>query len=242
MGCGEEGSIRSSYWRIRSRRPTSREGANRRDFLGHRGFWEIECAEERAFFEHFQRQSVRIICQRCDRLVRLMSTKTICAPCTSALECGAPTAMSKYATPGRKPPQAHERRSALRAARIGRVRGKCWGGFDDFSARPTGRYRPRALCPHRTSGVALHRPPAFARGSHRRSSPARTRRRGRPRRTTLQRALTLVLPATDGGMRCRSGSSLKPPCADETAAKAAPPQNGADRGLSNPHGAVEPET
>jgi hypothetical protein len=26
MGCGEEGSIRSSYWRIRSRRPTSREG------------------------------------------------------------------------------------------------------------------------------------------------------------------------------------------------------------------------
>jgi hypothetical protein len=26
MDCGEDGSIRSSYWRIRSRRPTSREG------------------------------------------------------------------------------------------------------------------------------------------------------------------------------------------------------------------------
>jgi hypothetical protein len=67
------------------------------------GFWEIDCPEEHAFFKHVQSQSVGAICQRCDRLVRLMSTKTICAPCASALECGAPTAMSKYRDTSRKP-------------------------------------------------------------------------------------------------------------------------------------------
>ena len=60
------------------------------------GFWEIDCPEERAFFEHVKSQSVRAICQRCDRLVRLMPTKTMCSPCVSALEYGAPTMMSKY--------------------------------------------------------------------------------------------------------------------------------------------------
>ena len=60
------------------------------------GFWEIDCPEEHAFFEHVKSQSVVVICQRCDRLVRLMSTKTICAPCVSALEYGAPTSMRKY--------------------------------------------------------------------------------------------------------------------------------------------------
>ena len=60
------------------------------------GFWEIACPEEHAFFEHVKSQSVRAICQRCDRLVRLMPTKTMCSPCVSALEYGAPTAMSKY--------------------------------------------------------------------------------------------------------------------------------------------------
>ena len=64
------------------------------------GFWEIDCPEEHAFFEHVKSQSVGAICQRCDRLVRLMSTKTICAPCAS--ECGAPTTMSKYRHAGRK--------------------------------------------------------------------------------------------------------------------------------------------
>lgn len=60
------------------------------------GFWVIDCADEHAFFEHVQSQSVPAICRRCDRLVRLMLSKTICASCVSALECGAPMAMNKY--------------------------------------------------------------------------------------------------------------------------------------------------
>jgi hypothetical protein len=66
------------------------------------GFWEIACPEEHALFEHVKSQSVRAICQRCDRPVRLMPTKTMCAPCVSALECGAPTTMSKYRHAGPK--------------------------------------------------------------------------------------------------------------------------------------------
>jgi hypothetical protein len=66
------------------------------------GFWGIDCPEELAFFKYAQSQSVLAICQRCDRLVRLMSTKTICAPCASALECGAPTTMIKYRHAGPK--------------------------------------------------------------------------------------------------------------------------------------------
>jgi hypothetical protein len=69
------------------------------------GFWEIDCPEEHAFFENVKSQSVHAICQRCDRLVRLMSTKTICAPCASALECGAPTTMPKYRHAGPKTAQ-----------------------------------------------------------------------------------------------------------------------------------------
>jgi hypothetical protein len=37
------------------------------------GFWEIDCPEEQAFFEHVKSQSVRATCRRCDRLVRLMA-------------------------------------------------------------------------------------------------------------------------------------------------------------------------
>jgi hypothetical protein len=47
------------------------------------GFWELDCSEEHAFFAHVQSKSARAICQRCKRLVRLMSTKTICCPCVS---------------------------------------------------------------------------------------------------------------------------------------------------------------
>lgn len=65
------------------------------------GFWEIDCPEERAFFEYVQRESVSAICQRCRRSVRLMPTKTICARCVSALEYGAPTLMKEYGSPGR---------------------------------------------------------------------------------------------------------------------------------------------
>jgi hypothetical protein len=63
------------------------------------GFWELDCPEELAFFAHVQSKSARAICQRCKRLVRLMSTKTLCAPCVSALECGAPASMNEYWLP-----------------------------------------------------------------------------------------------------------------------------------------------
>jgi hypothetical protein len=60
------------------------------------GFWEIDCRDELAFFADVQSRSVGARCQRCKRSVRLMPTKTICAPCVSALECGAPASMKEY--------------------------------------------------------------------------------------------------------------------------------------------------
>jgi hypothetical protein len=63
------------------------------------GYWEIDSREELAFFAHIQSQSVSVTCQRCKRSVRLLLTKTICAPCASALECGAPTSMKEYRPP-----------------------------------------------------------------------------------------------------------------------------------------------
>ena len=60
------------------------------------GFWDIDEPEERAFFEHVQRQSNRTICERCGKHAQLMPPKTLCARCVAALECGAPTSMSEY--------------------------------------------------------------------------------------------------------------------------------------------------
>jgi hypothetical protein len=60
------------------------------------GFWDIDGQEEQAFFEYIQSQSVQKTCDRCDRPVRLMPSKTLCASCVTALECGAPASMSKY--------------------------------------------------------------------------------------------------------------------------------------------------
>ena len=60
------------------------------------GYWEIDSREELAFFSHIQSQSVRATCQRCKESVQLLSTKTVCAPCASALECGAPRSMRAY--------------------------------------------------------------------------------------------------------------------------------------------------
>jgi hypothetical protein len=60
------------------------------------GFWEIDYPQESAFFKHVQRQSLRTTCTRCERPVRLLPTKTICARCVSALECGAPASMKDY--------------------------------------------------------------------------------------------------------------------------------------------------
>jgi hypothetical protein len=60
------------------------------------GYWEIDSPEEAAFFVHAQHQSFFSICQRCKRSVRLMPIKVVCAPCASALECGAPSSMRQY--------------------------------------------------------------------------------------------------------------------------------------------------
>ena len=60
------------------------------------GFWDCETAEDRAFFDYVRRESVLIICERCERAVRLIPPKNICASCVSALECGAPASMKEY--------------------------------------------------------------------------------------------------------------------------------------------------
>jgi hypothetical protein len=60
------------------------------------GFWDIDGPIEQAFFEYVQRQSVEKTCCRCERPVRLMSPKTLCASCHTALECGAPASMNQY--------------------------------------------------------------------------------------------------------------------------------------------------
>src|SRR5215469_10282781 len=60
------------------------------------GFWQIDGPEERAFFEHIKGQSVHVNCKRCQRPVRLIPPKTLCASCVCAVECGAPFSMSEY--------------------------------------------------------------------------------------------------------------------------------------------------
>jgi hypothetical protein len=60
------------------------------------GFWDIDGPEERAFFQHVRGKSVLIACGRCKCRVRLIPTKTVCASCVAALECGAPASMSEY--------------------------------------------------------------------------------------------------------------------------------------------------
>jgi hypothetical protein len=62
------------------------------------GFWHLDDPEERAFFQHVQRHSVRTMCKRCGETVRLMAPKILCAACVFALECGAPISMSEYAS------------------------------------------------------------------------------------------------------------------------------------------------
>jgi hypothetical protein len=60
------------------------------------GFSNISEPEKRAFFDFVRRQSVLIACERCERPVRLIPPKTLCASCVSALECGAPASMTEY--------------------------------------------------------------------------------------------------------------------------------------------------
>ena len=60
------------------------------------GFWDIDAPEERAFFEFIKDQSACANCERCQRRVRLTPSKTLCATCVSALECGAPISMTGH--------------------------------------------------------------------------------------------------------------------------------------------------
>jgi uncharacterized OB-fold protein len=60
------------------------------------GFWKIRGQEEQAFFDHVRRQSVLTACERCERPVRLIPPKALCASCFSALEYGAPASMKEY--------------------------------------------------------------------------------------------------------------------------------------------------
>ena len=60
------------------------------------GFWDIPDAGERVFFDYVHRQSVLTACERCERPVRLIPPKTLCASCVSALEYGAPASMKEY--------------------------------------------------------------------------------------------------------------------------------------------------
>ena len=60
------------------------------------GFLNIREPEERAFFDYVRRQSVLIACERCERPVRLIPPKALCASCVSALEYGAPASMKEY--------------------------------------------------------------------------------------------------------------------------------------------------
>jgi hypothetical protein len=60
------------------------------------GFWDIHGSEEQAFFDFVRRQSVLTSCKRCERPVRLIAPKALCASCVSALEYGAPASMKKY--------------------------------------------------------------------------------------------------------------------------------------------------
>ena len=77
----------------RSRRNTLKMAAVYEDNFG---FWDIDGQEEQAFFEDVRRQSVQKTCDRCERPVRLIPSKTLCASCVTALECGAPASMSEY--------------------------------------------------------------------------------------------------------------------------------------------------
>ena len=60
------------------------------------GFLNISEPEERTFFDFVRRQSVLIVCERCERPVRLIPPKALCASCVSALEYGAPVLMKEY--------------------------------------------------------------------------------------------------------------------------------------------------
>jgi hypothetical protein len=87
------------------------------------GFWHLDDPEERAFFEHVLRQSVRTICERCRETVRLMAPKILCAACVSALECGAPISMGEYASSQPRVIKARVKAARKRRTTAHRLRG-----------------------------------------------------------------------------------------------------------------------
>ena len=87
--------LRCSAWRVSF--AAERETANMTPVYDDNfGFWDLKEPEEQVFFDHVQSQSLPTICRRCERPVRLMPTKTLCASCISALESGAPASISEY--------------------------------------------------------------------------------------------------------------------------------------------------
>jgi hypothetical protein len=58
------------------------------------GFWDIGGQEEQAYY--VQCQGVLVACERCERPVRLIPPKPLCASYVSALECGAPASIKEY--------------------------------------------------------------------------------------------------------------------------------------------------
>ena len=96
------------------------------------GFWFLDGPEERTFFEHVKRKSLSAICMRCERSVRLMPPKTLCATCVSALEYGAPSSMNEYGySQTRLPDPRHPPRWAL----LSRIRQLCPGRGDSQNKR-----------------------------------------------------------------------------------------------------------
>ena len=88
------------------------------------GFWNLDEPEELAFFHHVQRQSVRAVCKRCEGVVRLMPPKIFCAPCASALECGAPISINDYNPAAPESAAVDVRPSRPRRPRAGAANGR----------------------------------------------------------------------------------------------------------------------
>ena len=84
------------------------------------GYWHVDDAEELAFLKYVQSQSVSRSCERCRGAVRLTPPKLLCAPCVSALECGAPLSIMDYG-PSRRG-RAGSRVVKPRPATVARVR------------------------------------------------------------------------------------------------------------------------
>src|SRR5271156_679602 len=109
------------------------------------GFWEIHGSEEQAFFDYVQRQGVLTACERCERPVRLIPPKALCASCVSALEYGAPTSMKEY---GSREPLLDSARPPRRSL-YSRVRQLCaWRRYrqnERIAAQGSSSQRPQII-------------------------------------------------------------------------------------------------